>query len=76
MQERLCARLTMLSSMHNDLLSEFEQYATASEMWQTLINKYGMISSTKLHELKFNTYKKKTPLNETASETIYYDPRT
>ena len=55
-------RFTMLSSMHNDLLNEFEQYTTASEMWQTLTNKYGVVSSTKLRELniKFNTYKKKT----------------
>ena len=48
--------------MHNDLLSEFEQYAIASEMWQALINKYMMVSSKKLRELniKFNIYKKKT----------------
>ena len=48
--------------MHNDFLSKFEQYATASEMWQALTNKYVVVSSTKLYELnmKFNIYKKKT----------------
>ena len=56
-----CARFTMLYSMHNDFLSKFEQYATASEMWQALTNKYVVVSSTKLYELnmKFNIYKKK-----------------
>ncbi|MEI4896711.1 hypothetical protein Q8G71_36085, partial [Klebsiella pneumoniae] len=55
------ARFTMLSSMHNDLIGEFEQYQTAHEMWQALRNKYGVTTLSKLRELnlKFNTYKKK-----------------
>ena len=28
----LCARFTILSSMHNDLISEFEQYTTAQDI--------------------------------------------
>ena len=28
-----CARFTMLSSMHNDLIGEFEDYPNAQEMW-------------------------------------------
>ena len=56
-----CGHFTMLSSMHNDLLNEFEQYMVANEMWQALANKYGVVSSIKLRELnmKFNTYKKR-----------------
>ncbi|OMO94612.1 hypothetical protein CCACVL1_05905 [Corchorus capsularis] len=56
-----CARFTMLSSMHNDLIGEFEQYQTAHEMWQALRNKYGVTTLSKLRKLnlKFNTYKKK-----------------
>ncbi|OMO58188.1 Integrase, catalytic core [Corchorus capsularis] len=60
-QKDRCARFTMLSSMHNDLIGEFEQYQTAHEMWQALRNKYGVTTLSKLRELnlKFNTYKKK-----------------
>jgi len=28
-----CARFVMLSSTHNDLISAFEDYKTAREMW-------------------------------------------
>ena len=28
-----CARFTMLSRMHNDLIGEFENYPNAQEMW-------------------------------------------
>ncbi|OMO55158.1 Heat shock protein Hsp90 [Corchorus capsularis] len=57
-----CVRFTMLSSMHNDLIGEFEQYQTAHEMWQALRNKYEVTTLSKLRELnlKFNTYKKKS----------------
>ena len=32
----LCARFTMFSSMHNDLIGEFEQYTIAQDMWKAL----------------------------------------
>ena len=32
----LCARFTMLSSMYNDLIGEFEQYTIAQDMWKAL----------------------------------------
>ncbi|GAV62803.1 UBN2_2 domain-containing protein [Cephalotus follicularis] len=41
----------MLSSTRNDLISEFEEYQPASELWNTLKLKYGSISATKLREL-------------------------
>ena len=31
-----CARFTMLSSMHNDLIGDFEEYPTAQELWKSL----------------------------------------
>uniref|UniRef100_A0A2N9IIB0 Uncharacterized protein n=1 Tax=Fagus sylvatica TaxID=28930 RepID=A0A2N9IIB0_FAGSY len=36
-----CARFTMLSSMHNDLIGEFESYGTAQDMWIALKAKFG-----------------------------------
>ena len=36
-----CARFTMLSSMHNDLIGEFESYDTAQDMWIALKEKFG-----------------------------------
>ena len=44
----LCARFTMLSSMHNDLIGEFEQYTTAQDMWKALKLRYGGTSTTRL----------------------------
>jgi hypothetical protein len=35
-----CARFTMLSSMHNDLIGEFESYGTAQDMWIALKEKF------------------------------------
>lgn len=54
-----CARFTMLSSMHNDLIGEFEQYKTAQEIWNALTVKYGGTSTTRLRALtlKFDAYK-------------------
>nr|POE88869.1 hypothetical protein CFP56_37404 [Quercus suber] len=55
----LCARFTMLSSMHNDLIGEFEQYTTAQDMWKALKLRYGVTSATRLCGLtmKFDSYK-------------------
>ena len=43
-----CALFTMLSSMHNDLISEFEHCRTAFEIWEALKKKFGVTSLAKL----------------------------
>ncbi|XP_028065417.1 uncharacterized protein LOC114268442 [Camellia sinensis] len=55
-----CARFTMLSSMHNDLISEFKHCLTAFEIWEALKQKFGVTSLVKLHRLtmKFDSYQK------------------
>ena len=54
-----CACFTMLSSMHNDLIGEFEEYPTAQELWKALKVRYGGTSATRLRGLtmKFDSYK-------------------
>jgi hypothetical protein len=54
-----CARFTMLSSMHNNLIGEFEKYPTAQELWKALKVRYGGTSATRLRGLtmKFDSYK-------------------
>ena len=54
---RVC--FTMLSSMHNDLIGEFEEYPTAQELWKALKIRYGRTSATRLRGLtmKFDSYK-------------------
>jgi hypothetical protein len=49
----------MLSSMHNDLIGEFEVYPTAQGMWEALKLKYGGTSATRLRGLtmRFDSYK-------------------
>jgi phage pi2 protein 07 len=49
----------MLSSMHNDLIGEFESYGTAQDMWIALKAKFGGTTVTRLRALtlKFNTFK-------------------
>ena len=53
-----CAQFTMLSSMHNDLVGEFENYPNAQEMWNQLKITYGGTSATRLQALtlKFEQY--------------------
>ena len=55
------ARITLLSSMDDAVMCEFEQYDTAHAMWMALKDKFGGTSATKLRKLtiKFNTYKKR-----------------
>ena len=55
----LCAHFTMLSSMHNDLIGEFEQYTTVQDMWEALKLSYGRTSTTRQRGLtmKFDSYK-------------------
>ena len=53
------AHFTMLSSMHNDLIGEFESYGTAQDMWITLKEKFGRTTVTQLRALtlKFDTFR-------------------
>ena len=53
-----CAHFTMLSSMHNDLIGEFEDYPNAQEVWNQLRIAYGGTSTTTLRALtlKFEQY--------------------
>jgi hypothetical protein len=53
------AHFTMLSSMHNDLIGEFEVYPTAQGMWEALKLKYDGTSTTRLRGLtiRFDSYK-------------------
>ena len=46
-----CAHFIMLSSMHNDLVSTFEDYKTAHEMCNALKLKFDETSATRLHAL-------------------------
>ena len=54
-----CACFTMLSSMHNDLIDEFEEHATTRVMRDVLKLKFCGTSATRLHDLniKFDSYK-------------------
>jgi len=54
-----CACFTMLSSMHNDLIGEFEVHPTAKGMWEALKLKFGGTSATRLGGLtmRFDSYK-------------------
>ena len=56
------ARITLLSSVENDIMREFRSYDLAMDMWSALKNKFGATSVTKLRSLtiKFDTYKKKS----------------
>jgi len=55
------ARITLLSSMENDVMREFRKYDLAKEMWIALKQKFGGTSVTKLRQLtiRFDTYKKR-----------------
>uniref|UniRef100_A0A2N9H4Y7 CCHC-type domain-containing protein n=1 Tax=Fagus sylvatica TaxID=28930 RepID=A0A2N9H4Y7_FAGSY len=54
-----CARFTMLSNMHNDLIGEFESYGTAQDMWIALKAKFGgtMVTRLRALTLKFDTFR-------------------
>ena len=45
--------------MHNDLIDEFEEYAIAHALWDTLKLKFGGTSATRLRRLniKFDSHK-------------------
>jgi hypothetical protein len=46
-----CAHFTMLSSMHNNLIGEFESYGTTQDMWIALKKKFRGTTVTRLHAL-------------------------
>ena len=56
------ARITLLSTMQNDLMCEFEEFETTYSFWIALKDKFGGTSATKLRRLtiKFDTYKKRS----------------
>jgi hypothetical protein len=49
----------MLSSMHNDLIGEFESYGTAQDTWIALKAKFGgtMVTRLRAPTLKFDTFR-------------------
>ncbi|KAF5799909.1 hypothetical protein HanRHA438_Chr07g0318991 [Helianthus annuus] len=55
------ARITLLSSMDDDIMRDFSKYDLAKDMWSALANKFGATSITKLRSLtiKFDQYIKK-----------------
>ena len=55
------ARITLLSSMENDLMREFKDHDVAKTMWTALKEKFVGTSVSKLRQLtiKFDTYKKR-----------------
>ena len=54
-----CACFTILNSMHNDLISEFEEYGTAQEMWTSFKARFEGTIMTRLRTLtmKLDTYR-------------------
>src|SRR5215469_10102300 len=52
-------RITLLSSMENDIMREFSHFTTAKNMWEALQARFGGTSTTKLRQLtiRFDTYK-------------------
>ena len=54
-----CARFVLLSNMHNDLISAFENYKTARKMYNVLKLKFGETSAMRLRmlTLKFDSHK-------------------
>ena len=53
-------RITLLSSMENDVMREFRRFDNAKEMWEALVARFGHTSVTKLRQLtiRFDSYKK------------------
>jgi len=65
-----CACFVMLSSVHNDLISAFEDYKTAHEMWNALKLKYGETSATRLRALTFKFDSHKMRPNENMKQHL------
>ena len=79
LKKDLCARFTMLSSMHNDLSGEFEQYTIAQDAWKALKLRYEGTSTTRLCGLtmKFDSYKMRSKTYDKAAsqDDVLYDLR-
>ena len=54
------ARITMLSSMDDDIMREFRKHGMVMDIWSALKSKFGETSVTRLRSLtiRFDTYKK------------------
>ena len=54
------ARITLLSSMENDIMREFRHFENAKEMWKALTARFCHTSVIKLRQLpiRFDSYKK------------------
>ncbi|XP_071725008.1 uncharacterized protein [Rutidosis leptorrhynchoides] len=54
------ARITLLSSMENDVMRKFRRFENAKEMWEALATRFGHTSMTRLRHLtiRFDSYKK------------------
>ena len=53
-------RITLLSSMENDVMREYQKYAMDIELWAVLKERFGGTSLAKLRKftIRFDTYKK------------------
>ena len=49
--------------MHNDLISEFEEHATARALWDVMKLKFGGTSTSRLHSLNIKFFSYKMHLN-------------
>jgi len=60
-----CARFVMVSNMHNDLISAFEDYKTARKMWNALQLKFDETSARRLRAftLKFDSHNMRPNVN-------------
>ena len=58
-------RITLLSSMENDVMREYRKYDVAMELWAALKERFGGTSLAKLRKLtiRFDTYKKRPKHN-------------
>ncbi|OMO59098.1 Zinc finger, CCHC-type [Corchorus olitorius] len=65
LRNKSIARIKLVSCMTDELICEFEEYATAQGMWNTLKEKFGNVSDTKLKQLviKYDNYKKRPENN-------------
>ena len=59
------ARITLLSSMENDVMQEYQKYGVAMELWAALKERFNGTSLVKLRKLtiRFDTYKKQPKHN-------------
>lgn len=59
--KNIIVKITILSSMADDLMYTYQDYETTQDIWVTLKEKYGGTSTTILCQLiiNFDTYKKR-----------------